>query len=123
MLTRLLFTLCLVLAGADFVLAAPPALPAGTELPGVGATVKGAEVDKVITDTIQLIIKYAAALAVLMLVFGGYQYLTAGGADDQVKKAHATLLWSFVGLALAILAYALVEIIISINFGAATTGN
>lgn len=43
-------------------------------------------------------------IAVIMVLIAGFLYMTAGGSEDRVKKAHKTLLWAVVGIAVALLA-------------------
>lgn len=39
----------------------------------------------------------AASLATLMILVAGYLYLTGGGSEDQIKKAHRALTWAVIG--------------------------
>lgn len=45
-------------------------------------------------------------LAVIMIVYGGIQFITSRGGEG-VKKAKTTIIWSFAGLVVAMLAYAI----------------
>lgn len=70
-----------------------------------------------IKNLINTIIGIGAALSVVVLVIGGYMYLTAMGDEEQLQQAHKTILWALLGLALALLAFAIVQVIVSIDFG------
>lgn len=61
-------------------------------------------------------IGWAAALSVIFLIIGGYQYLTAVGNEEQIKVAHKTLIWSLVGIFLAMFSFAIVQIVVNIQF-------
>ncbi len=128
MLTKLLATFAIFCSLAVLPALAqttPPPIPGGTVLPGIGTELETADaVGKIafvretfITNLAQRFLKVIAATAVLMLVFGAYQYLTAVGNDEQIKQAHKTITWSLIGLVLALLAFAIVQIIVSIQFG------
>lgn len=52
-------------------------------------------------------------IAVAAMVIGGYWYLTASGSEEQSEKGKKALLNSAIGLAVVLMAYALVKIIIS----------
>ena len=52
-------------------------------------------------------------IAVVMLIWGGYLYVTAGANEDNTKKAKQIVTWAFLGLGLAIFSYAIVAISIS----------
>lgn len=54
------------------------------------------------------ILPILAGLAVLYLVWAGYQYFTSAGDPARVEKAHANLTYSIIGVILTVLAYGLV---------------
>jgi magnesium-transporting ATPase (P-type) len=53
------------------------------------------------------------AIAVIMIIIGGIRYATSNGESAQIKSAKDTILYSVIGLVVAILAYALVNFIVS----------
>ena len=65
----------------------------------------------IITTIINVMLFIAAALAVIMIIYGGIRYITAHGDEKQVKVAKDTIVYSVVGLIIAIIAYALVTFI------------
>ena len=65
----------------------------------------------IITTIINVMLFIAAALAVIMIIYGGIRYITAHGDEKQVKVAKDTIVSSVAGLILAILDYALVTFI------------
>ena len=65
----------------------------------------------IITTIINVMLFIAAALAVIMIIYGGIRYITAHGDEKQVKVAKDTIVYSVTGLIIAILAYALVTFI------------
>lgn len=71
---------------------------------------------KLIPFAIKYLIGLSAALAVIAIMIGGYQYLTAYGDSEQHKKATKTITWAVLGLILAITAYAIVALVSSIQF-------
>ena len=76
---------------------------------------------KLIPFAIKYLIGMATALAVIAIMIGGYQYLTAFGDAEQHKKATKTITWAILGLILCITAYGIVAIVSSINFSGAAT--
>lgn len=58
-----------------------------------------------------------AAVSVVMIIIAGVYYTTSNGDASLVKKAKDTLLYSVIGLIVAIMAYAIVNYIIG-QFGA-----
>jgi hypothetical protein len=67
----------------------------------------------IVTNVINWILGFAAVIAVLMLIWGGVQYLTAGGSPDNTKTAKSTIIHAIEGLVIIGLAYALVNTVVS----------
>ena len=51
-------------------------------------------------------------IAVIVVILGGVTYLTSQGNADKVRKGKNTILYGLIGLAVAILAFAIVNFII-----------
>lgn len=49
------------------------------------------------------------ALALLMFVIGGFQWLTAAGNAEKVKKGRDTLMWAILGLVVIFSSYAILR--------------
>jgi hypothetical protein len=56
-------------------------------------------------------------LAVLVIVIGGYMWMTSAGSPDKVKQAQGTLTWAVIGLVFIIIAVLLVQAIIDYIVG------
>lgn len=87
-------------ASADFVM---PSQPAGT--PG--------DFDNAILNMTNWVLGFVAALAVLALVWGGINYVTSGGSEEQAKTGKQTIKYALLGLVVAGVAWALVNIIVT----------
>ncbi len=58
---------------------------------------------------------YAVGIAaVVMIVYGGFLYTSSGGDAGKLAKAKNTILWSVIGLIVAVLAYAIVNFAIGV---------
>ena len=55
---------------------------------------------------------FRSALSVIMLIWGGIRYTTSAGDSNKVTAAKNTVLYAIVGLVIAILAYAIVNMVI-----------
>ena len=55
-------------------------------------------------------------VAVAFIIFGGIQYTTSAGDPGKVKKAKDTILYGIIGLVVAMLAYAIVNFVLSSVF-------
>lgn len=109
--------MCLAMA---FTVASPVSLPVyadakdevkkGADMTNSGGSAKQ-DLPDIITTIINVMLFIAAALAVIMIIYGGIRYITAHGDEKQVKVAKDTIVYSVVGLIIAIIAYALVTFI------------
>lgn len=57
------------------------------------------------------------AIAVAAIVYGGVIYITAAGNEESVKKAKSIILYSIIGLVVALLAYVIVDFVINSLLG------
>jgi len=53
------------------------------------------------------------SISVLMLIYGGIRYTISGGDEKAITSAKNTILYSVVGIVVAVLAYAIVNFVIS----------
>ena len=72
----------------------------------------GKEVGTVVVDVINLMLYIIGILSVIMIIFSGIKYATSAGATDKVKSAKDTLIYSVVGLIIAIFAFAIVNFVL-----------
>ena len=77
---------------------------------------KDADLPSVVTTVINIILYAVGVIAVVMMIFGGFQYITSSGDTAKVTKAKNTILYGIIGLVVAILAYAIVNFVIT-NIG------
>ena len=77
-------------------------------------TVDVTQISGVATDTdiavtivrvITWIIGIAGAVAVAMLVYGGFRYITSAGNEDQLELAKTVITYSIVGIIIVLIAY------------------
>ena len=62
---------------------------------------------------ISLLLFVAGALAVLFVIIGGYQYITAAGNEEASEKGKKTLVNAIIGVVLIILAYVIINVIVN----------
>lgn len=65
------------------------------------------------TRIVNAMIFVTAALSVLMIIIGGFRYTTSGGDQSSLTSAKNTILYSVIGLVVALVAYALVNFVLS----------
>lgn len=58
-----------------------------------------------VVKIINLVLKILGILVIILILFAGFQWMTAAGNEDQVKKAQATLKNAIIGLVIIMLAW------------------
>lgn len=105
---------------------AAPAAPEGTEVTPsakgkttVSYGLKNPLGSRTVPEIIGAIIKWfgglAGSLFFLYLIWGGIEWMVAGGKDENVKKAQQKILYAIIGIVVVMLSYFIVEAIIGIT--------
>ncbi|MDQ5914082.1 MAG: hypothetical protein QG623_701 [Patescibacteria group bacterium] len=68
---------------------------------------------KTINSVINLFSLIVGAASVIMIIYGGFKYITSGGSDDNTKSAKNTILYALVGLIIVLLAQTIVKFVFS----------
>jgi len=55
-----------------------------------------------------ILIAFVAIISVIMVIWGGFKYATSGGDETKIKDARNYILYGVIGLAVALLAFAVV---------------
>lgn len=67
----------------------------------------------VFTTIVNILLYIIGAIAVIMLIIGGIRYVTSGGDSAAVTGAKNTILYAIIGIIVAILAYAIVNFVLT----------
>jgi uncharacterized membrane protein YidH (DUF202 family) len=70
------------------------------------------DVSTLVADIIKYVLGLVGVLALAMFIYGGFLWMTSGGAVEKVKKGKETLVWAVLGLALIFFSYAILEFIL-----------
>ncbi len=62
-------------------------------------------------NIVELLVYIIGALAIIFIIVGGLQIVTAAGSPTRVKQGRETIIYAIVGLVVAIAAYAAVTFI------------
>jgi len=73
----------------------------------------GASVGDTMANIVNILLYVIGAVAVLVIIIGGIMYAVSAGDPGKAKKAKDTILYAVVGLAVAMLAYAIVNFVIT----------
>lgn len=62
------------------------------------------------------------AVSVIMIIFGGFRYITSGGKSENITAAKNTIMYAVIGIIIALLSYAIVNFVITALSTASTGG-
>jgi hypothetical protein len=67
----------------------------------------------VITDVINIFSWIVGAVSVIMIIYGGFRYITSAGNDANVTSAKNTILYAIIGLVIVALAQVIVRFVMT----------
>ena len=73
----------------------------------------GDTLQKTIVDIINAVVGVLALVCVIVIIIGGVHYMTSSGDAGRVKKAKDTILYGVIGLVVCVLAFAIVNFVIT----------
>ena len=74
---------------------------------------QGDSLGPMIKTVINILLYVLGAIAVVMIVIGGIRYTTSNGEASGIKSAKDTILYSVIGLVVAIMSYTIVNFVVS----------
>ncbi|MEJ0072788.1 MAG: hypothetical protein WDN27_01720 [Candidatus Saccharibacteria bacterium] len=121
---RLFITGFAVLLGLGAGALAPAVVLAGTPTQDVCATLGsdgtcttqpagGVDLNKVVTAIINILSIVVGITAVIMVILGGFRFITAAGDSNNIASARRTILYAVIGLAIVAVAQALVQFVLN----------
>jgi len=77
--------------------------------------VSGSQTDPkiVIANVINIALGFLGILAVILIIYAGFKWMTAGGNDDQVGEARKMILQAVIGLVIIFLAYVITNFVVT----------
>lgn len=87
----------------------------GTFTNGVctNGTPGGINVQGALKSVVNTLIFVVGAISVIMIIIGGLRYTLSGGDSAGIKSAKDTILYAIVGIVVAVIAFAIVNFVIS----------
>lgn len=76
------------------------------------ATVTGDSLETKVSKAINIFSVIVGIVAVIMVIYGGFRYVTSGGKQESVTNAKNTLLYAVVGLIIVALSQAIVHFVL-----------
>ena len=84
----------------------------GMEATGIDDS-SSADLPGLITIVVNTLLIIVGAVAVIMLIWGGFKYITSAGDASAVTAAKNTILYAVIGIIVAVLSYAIVNWVIT----------
>ena len=79
---------------------------------GEGVSETASDPQTLVKQFVNIFLFAVGALSVIMLIWGGIRYTTSAGDSNKVTAAKNTVLYAIVGFVIAIVAYAVVNMVI-----------
>ncbi len=76
-----------------------------------------------INTIIDVVLGILGILAVAYIIYGGFMFTTAAGDANKTKKARETIMYGVIGLVVALLAFAIVNFVLTSVFSGAAANN
>ena len=73
----------------------------------------GATLGKIISDIVQILLILIGAVAIIMIIIGGFKYVTSGGDPNNTNSAKNTIMYALIGLLIAAFAEVIVHFVLS----------
>ena len=89
------------------------AVTGGLTSPTRPTGVPGGTLLDTITFVINIVLYLVGAIALLMLVYGGFMYIISGGNEDTIEKAKKILTYAIVGVVVVIISYVVVNFLVA----------
>lgn len=72
------------------------------------------DLNQAIGIIINALLGFLGVIFLVLIIYGGFLWMTAGGNKDQVEKARKLLINSFIGLLITVSAYAITQFVIEL---------
>ena len=74
---------------------------------------EGASLTEIVQSILNWIFGIIGIVAVVMIIIGGFNFMTSAGDPGKVKKGKDTILYGIIGLVVALLAFAIVNFVLN----------
>jgi len=72
-----------------------------------------ADLESTVVRVVQWVLGFLGLVAVIMILIGGFQWMTAGGNEEKVASAKKIISAAVIGLIVVLLAWAIVTFVVS----------
>lgn len=87
-----------------------------------GATGGTGSIRELALRIVNYFLGFLGIVAVIMVIYGGITYVTAGGKDEAIGNAKKIIMYSLVGIIIILLSFAIVNTVLGAGTGTQGTG-
>ncbi len=73
--------------------------------------------NEIVAVVVQVALGFMGAVVLVVMIYAGFLWMTAGGAEEQVSKAKKIFIWTVVGMVVILGSYALLEFVFNALIG------
>ncbi|HVV66481.1 MAG TPA: pilin [Candidatus Saccharimonadales bacterium] len=88
---------------------------------GTAGTSGSSTIQTVASTAVNIFSIIVGIVAVIMIIYGGFRYITSGGASENVSNAKNTIIYAIIGLIVVAIAQVIVHFVINTATGATNT--
>ena len=85
-----------------------------TTIPAIKNPFGGKTLSGAISQGITILLSLIVIAAVIVIIIAGFRMAASGGNPDNIKKAKQTIIWAIIGLVVAFMSFAIVQIVQSL---------
>ena len=78
-------------------------------------TANEADPKQMAVDVVKYLMTFLGIIAVVVILYGGFMWMTASGNEDRVDKAKKIIIAGAIGLVIVLAAYAIVNFVVNIT--------
>ena len=80
---------------------------------GSGTGLTQSDLPTVIGNILKVVLSFLGLIALIIIVYGGFMWMTAGGTQEKVETAKTLMINGIIGLVIIVLAYAIAGFILT----------
>jgi Type IV secretion system pilin len=84
-----------------------------TDICNTGTGTSNQDISTIASKIVNVFSIIVGAVSILMIIYGGFRYITSGGATERVGNAKNTLLYAIIGLIVVALAQLIVHFVLN----------
>ncbi len=96
-------------------------VPSGTDCNGANTGQASNDVEGLITTIINIFSWVVGVIAVIMIIVGGFRYISSGGDSNKITAAKNTIIYAIIGLVIVALAQIFVQFVLNKTISATNT--